>query len=172
LATSECRLRGVLTRADGGVDIVTPVAQCVAFLRSGGAISNVVLHREGFESWLLGVWGLPYKTYLSWCKTGAPMNVALGFEAWKFYADPRWRSDLAFARRQSLAMQWVCALHRGGLTERQAVDLICEISRAPHTAALEIVDVSEIPTGRTRRNEWRRSTNGGPIIVPDEEISA
>lgn len=166
------RLRGVLTRADGGVDVVTPVPACVRTLSRGGGISTWVEGREGLEVWLLDVCGLPYDTYLLWCRTGAPINVTLSYEAWKFYADPRWRSDLTLAARQALAIRWVSKLHQGGLTERQAVELICEVSRAPHTTALEIVDVSEIPTDRRRRNQWRRSTNGGPIIVQDEDIAA
>lgn len=65
----------------------------------------------------------------------------------------------------SVAAQWVYYMQRGGLTEHEALWLIAERDCRRFGTALELVDVSEIPTDRSNRNTWRRSANGGPIIT-------
>ena len=105
-------------------------------------------------------------------RQGLPLALALEWESFKFWGCKRWQTDRNQSERKALADTWVNALHRGGLDERAAVDLIGRVGRATGETALEVVDVSEIPTDRSRRNEWRRSTNGGPIIIPEEDIAA
>lgn len=168
----ETRLRGVVTAADGAVHVIAPTNECVEILIYGGGISREVWHRSGLRKWAALDLKIDRATWWRWCVFGMPIDIALRWEATKFLRNPAWRCDLGDRERQDLAARWILALHQGGLTERQAVELICEVSRAAHTTALDIVDVSEIPTDRARRNQWRRSTNGGPIIVPDEDIAA
>jgi hypothetical protein len=89
---------------------------------------------------------------------------------WNFLADPMWRPELSPVARAKLAGRWVMARLLGGLQEREAVSLIGEVTAPPYATALEVVDVSEIPSDRTHRNAWRRSRNGGPIWI-DEDIA-
>ncbi len=69
---------------------------------------------------------------------------------------------------QPLAEQWIDGLMRGGYDERAAVALIGEFSRSPDMTALAVVDASELPD-RKFRPWWRRSQNGGPIWIDEEE---
>lgn len=64
------------------------------------------------------------------------------------------------------AMQW------GGRSVEEAWRIIGEHDCARFGTQIEIQHIDEIPTDRTRRNEWRRSANGGPIIIPDEAQAA
>lgn len=86
-----------------------------------------------------------------------------------------WREDqiarqIADGIPERVAVAWVKALHAGGLTEADALWLIAERDALRHGTALEIVDISDIPTDRTYRNAWRRSMNGGPIYLDEEAV--
>lgn len=56
----------------------------------------------------------------------------------------------------------------GGCSRREAIEIIAARDCGHLGTAIEIVDVSEIPTDRTYRNAWRRSTNGGEIWIDEE----
>jgi hypothetical protein len=86
----------------------------------------------------------------------------------KLTRDPQWRPDRT--DRNEFAFKWIAGLIRGGYSEQDAVALIGEYSKPPFATALEIVDIDDIPTDRTYRNAWRRSSNGGPIWI-DEDLA-
>lgn len=65
------------------------------------------------------------------------------------------------------AYRYARTMMTGGATRRQAVEIIA--ARDCRGAAVEIVDVAEIPDDRTYRDAWRRSQNGGPIWIDDVE---
>lgn len=142
-------------------------------LREGGGIA-LAAHapRLGMERWGLKDW-LPDRASAATIalteRTGyLPLPLARAWEITKFVRDPQWRPDRR--DREAFAAKWIDGLIHGGLNEREAVQLIGEYSAPPFSTALEIVDVSDIPTDRTHRDAWRRSANGGPIWI-DEEIA-
>lgn len=63
------------------------------------------------------------------------------------------------------AMQW------GGRSVEEAWLIIGEHDCARFGTQIEIHHIDNIPTDRTRRNEWRRSANGGPIITPEAQAA-
>lgn len=162
------RLRGVVTRPDGGVDIIIPAVECVETLRDGGGIGTWFLWRRGLRSWLSG--GVLVRDLATYAIAGEiPISVALEWEAEKFVRDALWRPDRSAAERRRLAERWVNALHTGGLSEIKAVRLIVEKDMTAWGLAPEIVDVDDIPNDRRHRNAWRRSRNGGPIWIDDDK---
>jgi len=60
--------------------------------------------------------------------------------------------------------RWVHALAFGGKTEAEALALIRDKDCAPHGTAFDVIEPSDLPD-RWFRNAWRRSHNGGPIMV-------
>lgn len=167
---AQSRWRFVWTMPGGAVAIGIPAQDALDALARGGAIPGNVEGREGLRYWL-GQMGVTAAGYRRLCETGLPAAMAIEFEAWKILIDETWQADRAPEQRYALAMMYCRALHIGGLNERAALEVIAAKDRPTGASALDIVDVSEIPTDRSRRNEWRRSTNGGPIIVP-EDIAA
>lgn len=150
---------------------MSPAQDAIDTLATGGGIGGDVEGREGLRYWLSQM-GYTAAGIRRLSATGLPAALAIEFEAWKFLIDPNWQADWPRERRYALATTWCRAMHVGGLNERQALQLIAAKDRPPGATALEIVDVSEIPTDRSRRNEWRRSTNGGPIIIPEKDCAA
>lgn len=67
------------------------------------------------------------------------------------------------------AERFARALQFGGLSRREAVETIAARDCGHLGSAIEIVDVSEIPSDRTYRNAWRRSSNGGPIVIDEQK---
>lgn len=166
------RFRGIYTCANGRVHVVRPLDECIEQLATGGAIGREVMFRDGLRRWARDELFVTPQTWRQWCAMGMPLWVAKLWETHKFVQDAGWRPDLTPAQRESLALQWVEALASGGLSEIAAARLIVERAREPYSVNVEIVDVSEIPTDRTRRKDWRRSSNGGPIIAPEEDLAA
>lgn len=112
---------------------------------------------------------IPSDKCLRRLRTGSG-GIDIDYEAGKFVADPRWRPDLGPDDRARLAFRWVSALSDGGLTEHEAMALIIAKDAPPFSVAREIVDVDDIPSDRRYRAAWRRSTNGGPIVI-DEDVA-
>lgn len=161
----EYRLRVVYTRQDGGVSVIHPFPSGVDSLVQGGALPTSVWYRPAFRKWAQRTFQITPAVWLAWEQDGAPLVIMQLWEVSKRVSSPQWRSDLAQDDRVALASRYAAALAYGGLNEREAVELISEVDRQPHAKAVEIVDLAEIPTDRTNRNHWRRSSNGGPIWV-------
>ncbi len=99
--------------------------------------------------------------------------LMLGSDWWQhpWHERPWWFWIVQFQRKvargvkPAAAYKFCRAMVTGGLSRREAIELIGEYSVGHLGVALEIVDISEIPTDRTYRDAWRRSSNGGPIWV-------
>lgn len=85
-------------------------------------------------------------------------------EGW-WFAIRQWRSQVKRGVPAKAAWVYAQTMLKGGVTRREAVEIIA--ARDSRGAAIEIVDVSEIPDDRTYRDAWRRSANGGPIWIDD-----
>jgi hypothetical protein len=68
------------------------------------------------------------------------------------------------------AAQFVRAMQFGGLTTAEAYGVIRDRFCAHLGTGHELWDISDIPIDRTYRNAWRRSHNGGPIMLDEEKI--
>lgn len=72
---------------------------------------------------------------------------------------------------EDMAARWIDALIAGDATTAEAYEEILLRSREPDHAAIELVDIAEVPSlrdpdgNRWCRNAWRRSMNGGPIYI-------
>lgn len=67
--------------------------------------------------------------------------------------------------RETVAAAYADAMMSGGCTTAEALEIIRDRDCAPHGTAIELWDISDIPTDRWFRDAWRRSPNGGPITV-------
>lgn len=141
------RMRVVCTTKEGGVAVLCPAPDFIEECRIGIVAARTA---RGYAQ--------------------APLDVA--HEAAKFWRDPNWRPDLDGARRIRLATRRIEALNEGGLSEREALELIADCDAPAFSTAREIVDVAEIPTDRTYRAAWRRSANGGPIVIDQDAARA
>lgn len=68
------------------------------------------------------------------------------------------------------AERFARAMEFGGVSRRDAIEIIAARDCGHMGTQIEIVDISDIPTDRTYRDAWRRSANGGPIVI-DETIA-
>lgn len=64
--------------------------------------------------------------------------------------------------------RWLLALEHGAHSEAEAWDLIRKRSVPKDHTQVELWPVSEISTDRWFRSAWRRSQNGGPIVIAAE----
>lgn len=93
-----------------------------------------------------------------------------------WFGQPIWFGAVQFSRmvmdgiRPEIAYKFAHAMVNGGLTREQAIATIAARDCEQFGTAIEIVDVSEVPTDWTYRNAWRRSHNGGPIWVCEDAI--
>jgi len=85
-----------------------------------------------------------------------------------FYWIIQFNSMLARGVDPGAAYRYARMMVTGGCSRREAIEIIAARDCGHLGTAIEIVDVSEIPTDRTYRNAWRRSTNGGPIWIDDD----
>jgi hypothetical protein len=63
------------------------------------------------------------------------------------------------------AARFVRAMQFGGLTDAEAYGVMRDRFCAHLGTGCELWDVEDVPTERTYRDAWRRSHNGGPIII-------
>jgi hypothetical protein len=141
------RLRVVCTLPDGRVAILVPAPDFIEECRVGIVAARAA---RGYAQ--------------------APVDVT--YEAGKLCADESWRPDVSPDLREALARARFAVLNGGGLSEREAVELIAACDAPAFSTAREIVDVSEIPSDRTYREAWRRSPNGGPIWIDQDAARA
>lgn len=76
--------------------------------------------------------------------------------------------QIAAGHKPAAAYKFARSLHYGGVSRPKAIEIIAERDCGHLGAAIEIVDIDEIPTDRTYRDAWRRSSNGGPIWIDEE----
>jgi len=74
------------------------------------------------------------------------------------------QSKIARGVTPEAARRFAIAMLFGGLSEKQAYELVRDHDCAPLGHSCEIMDSKDLPD-RTHRNHWRRSPNGGPIWV-------
>lgn len=166
------RLRAIYTRVDKGVSVIIPFQYGMDALMYGGALPLSVWYRAEFRKWAHQKLKVKPETWREWVRDGAPKHIMQLWEMTKRVMNRDWRSDLGGDRRIELAARYAEAIADGGLSEREAMEMIAEVCRTPDAKNLEIVDVSEIPTDRTHRNRWRRSSNGGPIWADSDYVGA
>ena len=92
-----------------------------------------------------------------------------GFDLWqnapRGFAETQIERQIARGIPADVAARYARAAMFGGCTTAEALEIIRDRDCAPHGTAIELWDLSEIPTDRWFRNAWRRSANGGPINV-------
>lgn len=163
----------IATKIDNTVWVGHPFQDAIITLREGNGISCVAhsphngAFRVGLKAWLAENAHPGFITLTE--HTGfLPLPVARQWEITKLVRDAQWRPDRE--DREAFAAKWIDSLIRGGLAERDAVQLIGEYAAPAHYTSLEIVDRREIPLDFTHRDAWRRSHNGGPIWI-DETLA-
>jgi hypothetical protein len=67
--------------------------------------------------------------------------------------------------RPDVAARYAHSMMVGGCTSAEALAIIRDRDCEPHGNAIELWDVSDVPSDLWFRNAWRRSHNGGPISV-------
>ncbi len=72
-------------------------------------------------------------------------------------------------RHEKVTHKFVDALAFGGLTDAEFFEIIRDRDCAPWGTAHELWHVDDVPKDRWFRDAWRRSHNGGPIIVDLEK---
>lgn len=75
---------------------------------------------------------------------------------------------LARGVKAKAAYRFARTMMTGGVTRREAIEIIAERDVGHLGVALEIIDVDELPKDRTYRDAWRRSSNGGPVWIDDD----
>lgn len=102
----------------------------------------------------------------------APSHWCLGFMScggmWsdrpRGYVDVQIERQIAAGHLPDAAARFARALAFGGVTEREAIEIIKDRDCGHLGVAHELIDPSELPD-RWFRDAWRRSHNGGPIRV-------
>lgn len=67
--------------------------------------------------------------------------------------------------------RFVMAMQRGGLSYDEALRLIGERDARRCGVAVELWQVSDLPTDYRYRDAWRRSLNGGPIWIDEDRAT-
>lgn len=68
------------------------------------------------------------------------------------------------------AARFVRAMQHGGLSTPEAYAVVRDRFCAHLGTGCELWDADEVPTDRSYRDAWRRSHNGGPIVI-DQRIA-
>lgn len=68
------------------------------------------------------------------------------------------------------AARFVRAMQFGGLSSPEAYAVMRDRFCAHLGTGCELWNIEDIPTNRTYRNAWRRSHNGGPIELDEQEV--
>jgi hypothetical protein len=70
------------------------------------------------------------------------------------------------------AARFVQAMQFGGLSTPEAYGVIRDRFCAHLGSGHELWDTADVPTDRTHRDAWRRSHNGGPILIDEAKARA
>lgn len=87
---------------------------------------------------------------------------------------PRGFLDRQIAKQAEEADEWVAArfvraMQFGGLSTAEAYAVMRDRFCAHLGTGHELWHTEDVPTDRTYRNAWRRSHNGGPIIIDERK---
>lgn len=73
-------------------------------------------------------------------------------------------------KEPAAAYRYARTMVTGGVTRREAIDIIAQRDVGHLGSAIEIVDFADLPSDREpHRNAWRRSSNGGPVWTDEEK---
>lgn len=110
----------------------------------------------------------------------APSHTALRFMTggggrWDGF--PRGFLERQIAKQAEEAGEWaaarfVRAMQFGGLTTAEAYGVMRDRFCAHLGTGCELWDTEDVPTDRTYRDAWRRSHNGGPIVIDERKARA
>lgn len=96
--------------------------------------------------------------------------------AWRDFPRDFWKVqiDRMVARqvKEDAAHMYALTMMTGGVSRSKAVDIIAARDVGHWGKAIDIIDISQIPTSRRYRNAWRRSHNGGPIWIDEAAMIA
>lgn len=70
------------------------------------------------------------------------------------------------------AVRFVRAMQFGGLSTAEAYGVMRDRFCTHLGTGCELWDVADVPTDRTYRDAWRRSHNGGPIVIDPHKAMA
>jgi hypothetical protein len=70
------------------------------------------------------------------------------------------------------AARFVRAMQFGGCSTPEAYGIMRDRFCAHLGTGCELWDVEDVPTDRTYRDAWRRSHNGGPILIDQRKVMA
>lgn len=70
------------------------------------------------------------------------------------------------------AARFVRAMQFGGLSSSEAYGIMRDRFCAHRGTGCELWNVEDIPSDRTYRDAWRRSANGGPILLDEKKVKA
>jgi hypothetical protein len=105
----------------------------------------------------------PAPSCLRWMATGGRWaDKPRGF------LDVQIERQIAAGHRPDAAARFARALAFGGVTEREAYEIIRDRDCGHLGTAHELIDASELPD-RWFRNAWVRSHNGGPVSISVEK---
>lgn len=68
------------------------------------------------------------------------------------------------------ARRFVEAMQEGGRSADEAYGIMLERFAAPLGTGHELWATEDLPTDRTYRDAWRRSANGGPILIDQRKV--
>ena len=102
----------------------------------------------------------PAKEAIAWMGCGGFWN-----DQPRGFMDAQIERQIARGVAPDVASRYAHAMQFGGCTTAEALEIIRDRDCAPRGTAIELWDVSEVPTDRWFRDAWRRSHNGGPISV-------
>lgn len=103
---------------------------------------------------------VPSANCLRWmCLGGRWADMPRGF------VDEQTDRQIAAGIPKRAAAAFSHALAFGGLTDREALEVLRDRDCAPHGSGIELWDMDEVPSDRWFRNAWTRSHNGGPIYI-------
>lgn len=81
-----------------------------------------------------------------------------------WFVDEQVHNQMKAGIREEHAARFAKAIYYGGVSEREAFEIIRDRDCAQHGTLHEVYDAKDIPD-RWFRNAWRRSHNGGPIGI-------
>jgi hypothetical protein len=94
------------------------------------------------------------------------MMFGTGWSEFPHYdEDEQIERQIAGGIRETHAVAYARAIMRGGLSEREALAIMCDRDCARFGTLHELQDTEDLPSDRWFRDAWARSHNGGPIGV-------
>lgn len=102
----------------------------------------------------------PSDEVLTWMSCGGIWN-----DRPRGFYDIQIERMIAAGHKPDAAQRFAKAVQFGGCTTAEALEIIRDRDCAHLGTAIELWDVSDVPSDRWYRDAWRRSHNGGPIGI-------